>query len=132
MTAPPTETRVLEVVPGHLELNPSHNSPLASNIFGEFSVKENGSGVIFSATVDFVLPPSTSKRPNAKLYYELGKQPRDENSFKLYIDSQGIRIVFEDGALIIAVFDNEIVLDAKGYEIQGTGDWIGKVVGPDP
>jgi len=128
MTAPPTVTSlVLEVVPGRLDL--ARNSP--SNIFGEFSIKENGSGVIFAGKVDFVLPPFASTRPNAKLYYEFGKQPKDENSFKLYIDNQGIRIVFEDGALITAVFDEEIVLDAKGYEIQGTGDWIGKVTGPD-
>lgn len=128
MTAP--KSQVLEVVPGNLFRG--LNSP--KFISGEFSIKENGSGVLFSGTIsdsDFVLPPFRSARPNAKIYYELGKQPKNENSFKVYIDGQGIRIVFEDGVLITAVFDEEIVLDAKGYGIQGEGFWIGRETGPD-
>jgi hypothetical protein len=128
MTAPPSRVRSLEVVPGELG-NPSCNP---SHVCGEFSTKKNGLEVGFGGTVDFVLPPFTSAWPNATLYYESGKQPRDWNSFTLYIDNQGIRIVFEDRALIIAVFDQEIVLDAKGYEIQGKGIyWIGRATSPD-
>jgi len=130
MTVPLSKTQVLEVVPGNLFRG--LNSP--NFISGEFSIKENGSGVLFSGTIsdsDIVLPPFRSARPNAKIYYELGKQPKDENSFKVYIDNQGARIVFEDGVLITAVFDEEIVLEAKGYEIQGEGFWIGKETGPD-
>ena len=130
MTTPPTKSRALEVVPGNLFR--FRDSP--SKISGEFSIKENGSGVIFSGETtdpDFGLPLFISTRPNAKLYHEVGNKPKDFNSFKLYIDNQGIRIVFEDGVLITAVFDEEVVLDAKGYEAQGTGVWIGKETGPD-
>jgi hypothetical protein len=126
MTGPKT-SRALEVVPGHLNSSPD----FPHHFSGDFSIKENGSGVVFDGTVDFVLPQFTSARPKAKLYYELGKQPKDLNEFKVYIDHQGIIVVFEDGALIAAVFDQEIVLDAKGYEAKGTGVWIGKETGPD-
>ena len=87
-----------------------------------------GNGVQFGGTLtNFVLPQFTSS--NATLYFPMGNQPKDSNTFKVYIDTQGVQIFFDDGSLITAIFDKAIVLNAEGYALQGKGIWIGVVVG---
>ena len=127
MTTSSSTTQVLQTMSGQLSTTVN-----GAGLSGSFGVQPDqgvlGNGVLFSGMLtNFVLPQFTSS--NATLYFHSGNQPKNPTIFKAYIDTQGVQIYSNDGSLITAIFDTAIVLNAEGYELQGTATWIGVVVG---